>query len=73
MTDNQKAVLNYLNNRRGAPISPTEIGREVGGGDRHSSWASPICKKLVEMGYAERTERGWYLVTSRGSCILMAG
>jgi hypothetical protein len=51
--------------------SPTEIGRmyteygiREGFLDKwklyHSSWASPKCKRLVEEGYLERNEKGWY-------------
>lgn len=39
-------------------ISPTEIGNEVMGG--HSSVGSPICKKMVEQGLAERNDNGHY-------------
>jgi hypothetical protein len=39
-------------------VSPTEIGREINGG--HSSVGSPVCKKMVELGLAERNEKGHY-------------
>lgn len=39
-------------------ISPTEIGEEVMGG--HSAVGSPICKKMVEQGIVERSEKGHY-------------
>lgn len=56
--------------------SPTKIGEEAGGmidttsgsGSlgkpylRHSSWASPICLRLVEMGFIERNQHGHYRV-----------
>ena len=41
-------------------ISPTDIGRYVGGIGKHSSYGSPICKKLVECGLVERNEKGHY-------------
>jgi hypothetical protein len=60
LTDSEQCVLFYLEDNAGTFISPTEIGREVGGGDRHSSWGSPKCQKLVEYGFAERNNRGHY-------------
>lgn len=44
-------------------ISPTEIGREVGGHGKHSSYGSPICKAAVNAGLMERDDRGWYSLT----------
>lgn len=41
-------------------ISPTEIGREVGGFGKHSSYGSPICKEMVKQGLVERNDRGHY-------------
>jgi len=41
-------------------FSPTEIGQRVGGGDKHSSYGSPICKKMVSLGIAERSDKGRY-------------
>ena len=41
-------------------ISPTEIGGLFGG---HSSIGSPLCKKMVEHGLAERNEKGHYKLT----------
>lgn len=41
-------------------ISPTEIGQIFGG--RHSSFGSPICKRMVELGLAERNSRGQYRI-----------
>lgn len=59
MTNNEERVLDYLRQIE-AFVSPTEIGRVVGGGDRHSAWASPICLRLVTRGVLERDYRGWY-------------
>lgn len=64
LTANQKAVLDYLRQPARGYVSPTQIGREVGGKGRHSAWASPICKKLVALGFAQRSERGWYAAIS---------
>lgn len=55
-------VLMFLEKNHSRWCSPTEIGKEVGGGDRHSSWASPICLALVEKGYANRNVNGHYSV-----------
>lgn len=63
MTKNEQAVYDYLKSANGKFISPTTIGHDVGGGDRHSSWASPICKRLVSKGLVKRHECGWYAAT----------
>lgn len=61
LTGNEQAVYSYLQNYA-FWTSPTLIGMEVG--DKKytsaSSWASPICKRLVEKGYAERNKKGLY-------------
>lgn len=44
-------------------ITPTEIGRFVGGPKKHSSYGSPICLKMVELGIAEKNNKGWYKLT----------
>jgi len=70
MTANQQRVLNYLK-EKGGFISPTQIGRDVGGKAvgvlgqqlnyyRGSSWASPICISLRRKGLAERNDKGHY-------------
>ena len=58
LTDNQSKVCAYLASRD--YVSPTEIGRGVMGPGYHSSWASPICKKLVSLGFLERSVKGAY-------------
>lgn len=44
--------------------SPTSIGMAYGAvhnkKDIHSAWASPKCKKLVELGLLDRSENGHY-------------
>ena len=62
LTKNQQAVYDYLKAANGKFVSPTEIGNEVGGWPKHSAWASPICKRLVELGLAKRHKCGWYAV-----------
>ncbi|MEK7484855.1 MAG: hypothetical protein AABZ60_11050 [Planctomycetota bacterium] len=57
-------VLNYLQ-KNSSWVSPTEIAYEIGGYStrgkrRNSSWASPICKQLVEKGLVDRNEHGHY-------------
>ena len=65
LTRNQNNILEYLK-KRNYYVTPTEIGKNVGGmmigdrGVRGSSWASPICKRLVELGLIERNVSGWY-------------
>lgn len=70
MSSNEMRVLEYLRKPGRGYVSPTEIGREVGDG-RHSSWGSPICKRLVAKGLAVRNERGWYaaLPTAGGEVV----
>ena len=67
LSDNEQRVINYLaDDMEGKFVSPTQIGHIVGGkrnsGDsyRHSSWASPICKRLVSKGLLTRSDKGWY-------------
>jgi len=65
MTDTQQFIISYLlkvrENEGDRFVSPTEIGGKYRRG-YHSSWASPRCKKLVEMDYLERNHRGWYRI-----------
>lgn len=65
LTPNQQKVLDFLKVWHGIWVAPTLIGHEVGGRThssrrRHSSWASPICKRLVELGLVERNDNGYY-------------
>ncbi len=67
LTHNQQKILNLLTANKGIFVSPTDIGREAGGMNsrgfwRHSSWASPICKRLVERELIERNKEGHYRV-----------
>lgn len=61
----QQAVLRYLQSHPGYH-SPTELGHEVGqkimygSRLRHSSWASPICLRLVALGLVIRNSHGHY-------------
>lgn len=69
MTRNQLLALEYLESVEDDWVSPTEVGREVGlklgKTDRHSSFGSPLCKRLVAMGLAERhPDKGWYRATT---------
>lgn len=61
LTANEHDVLTYLQSQ-GVWASPTEIGEKVGGGNRHSAWASPICLRLVKLGLVRRHTCGWYRV-----------
>lgn len=60
LTNNQKQVLCYLRVNEERWVPPTEIGEELMGIGYHSSWASPICKKLVAFKLAVRNEKGHY-------------
>jgi len=41
--------------------SPTQIGAQINGG--HSSVGTPVCKKMVDLGLAERNNKGHYRLT----------
>jgi hypothetical protein len=58
LTDRQKQVLAFLKGK--GWTSPTEIGRSVWGDGHHSSSASPVCKRLVQLGALERNDAGHY-------------
>jgi len=72
LSDKQKFVIDYLKSIydtdleiNGAWVSPTLVGlvygiKFLGKDNCHSSTGSPILKKLVELGYVERNEKGWY-------------
>lgn len=71
LTRNQYLALEHLKEQCGEWVSPTDVGREVGiilgKPDRHSSFGSPLCKKLVELGFAERhSDKGWYRTSKSG-------
>lgn len=62
LTNNQKWVLSFLeecSKNSDFYISPGHIGASFKKG-YHSAFASPICKKLVNLGLVERNERGHY-------------
>jgi len=61
-------VLLYLAEHKDDYLSPTDLGKEVGGKeyDGASSWASPKCRRLVEEGLAVRQSPGRYKVTEKG-------
>jgi len=58
LTERQKQVLAFLRGK--SWTSPTEIGRSVWGEGHHSASASPVCKRLVQLGALERNEMGHY-------------
>ena len=57
----------------GCWFSPTEIGKAVGGIKKHSSYGSPICKKMVELGIAERNEKGHYRLINQEDIVIEKG
>lgn len=64
LTPQQKFIVGYLRCRPWW-TPPTEIGRAYGQSVNHphkldSRWASPKCKRLVELGFLERDRLGWY-------------
>ena len=60
LTDTEQWIVSYLQEHKEEGfISPTDIGYAYGG-SAHSAWASPKCLKLVDMGYLERSDKGWY-------------
>lgn len=71
LTTNEKWIYNFLSASTDKDVwfSPTEIGRQhaITFGynpiTHHSSWASPICKKLVLKGLIERNQKGCYRIT----------
>lgn len=79
MTDAQWFILRHLWDREQEHGSmtwtkPTQIGRAFGKGyDKSSAWASPKCKKLVELGLLQRHENGWYRLSIRGENKVMEG
>ncbi|MBB4861538.1 hypothetical protein HNP46_000349 [Pseudomonas nitritireducens] len=63
LTPNEKRVLRLLESDFPKALSPTDIGQEIGkerSKNLGSSFASPICKHLVDLGFAKRTEKGHY-------------
>lgn len=68
LTKNQKLALELLRSKSPAFVSPTEVGRTVGAQigkpGNHSSFGSPLCKKLVTLGLAERNDAGHYKAIS---------
>ncbi len=66
ISKNEARILDYLKGKEW--VSPTQIGAIVGGNGyfygtivtRGSSWASPICKRLVNKGLLQRNDKGWY-------------
>lgn len=70
LTKNQEWIIDYL---RGKDyVSPSVIGwahaKAFGYSlSHHSSWASPICLKLVNLGILLRNERGHYKLNNNGN------
>lgn len=64
LTESQRLALKYLESKYPNFVSPTEVGREVGlllgKADRHSSFGSLLCKKLVSVGLAIKNDKGHY-------------
>jgi DNA-binding IclR family transcriptional regulator len=69
LTRNEQEVMALMRSRTIVTndwISPTQIGNKLRPSRMsHSSWASPICKRLVNKGLLERNEKGWYRLKER--------
>lgn len=67
-TPSQRLAAIYLQERFPGFVSPTEIGREVGNQlgkkDKHSSFGSPLCQKLLAAGLVVRNMQGHYAAIS---------
>lgn len=72
VTKTEEWVLAYLQGKNWT--SPTEIGGAYGDfkhgqfhykSGYHSAWGSPRCKSLVEKGYLERNNNGYYRLKFR--------
>lgn len=67
--DNETFILSYLYGRD--YTSPTEIGRAhaemfgIKSLNHHSSWASPICKRMVKKGLLIRNDKGHYKLNKK--------
>lgn len=65
LSENEKNVLDFIKSVQPDWVGPNRIGLQVGGLSsggiqRHSAWASPICKRLVDKGLLERDTLGHY-------------
>lgn len=63
---NEQWILEYLRENPGFQ-SPTTIGRAHaalvnGGPTHHSSWASPVLKRMVKKGLVQRNSKGQYQI-----------
>ena len=75
LTPKQQFVLDQLLAKKNEYVSPTAIGmaweRYTTGvmpnysQSRHSAWASPICKSLVDLGLATRNKTGQYQAVAK--------
>lgn len=63
LSASEQEVLHLLQSEKGY-LSPTVIAQRLHPGtNRHSSWASPICKRLQSMRLVERNSQGHYRAT----------
>ena len=65
LTDDEYRVYKIIQSKMPDWVSPTRIGMSIGGItlgglQRHSSWASPICVRLVGRAIIQRTSTGQY-------------
>lgn len=71
LTKNETWIVNFLkkNYKKGEYVSPTTIGKSYGDETKgagkhhiHSSWATPIAKRMVAKGVLKRNNKGWYVL-----------
>lgn len=64
LTESQELARKLLVERHPEFVSPTIVGREVGlqlgKSGRHSAFGTPLCRRLVSEGFAERNVDGHY-------------
>ena len=60
--ENKLKIVTYLKGK--GWTSPTKIGK-ASTENSHSNWASPKCKELVELGFLQRNNDGWYRLNKR--------
>ena len=71
LTKNQYNILKYLYDNRKSKLTPTNIGHKVGGYNgrgtlRHSAWACPILKSLINKGLVKMYSKGLYKINELG-------
>ena len=69
MDSDDKDVLNYLRSYGNQFVSAREIARRAGGKWRYrdnANWATPVLRRLVEMGILESDANRYYRIRPKG-------